>query len=110
MENVLSVLVSLKILSFLTTIFIMCFYETPEEKYNRQVTKLCMSLHIHNAVNIFTQTFPGHKLILDIRGVNKDLYKQMYKTYCKEFVGDYGSNSCSVLFIHDGVVVEITTK
>ena len=88
----------------------MCFYETAEEKYNRKVTKLCMGLTIHNAVNVFTQTFPEHKLILDIRGVNKDLFKQVYKTYCGEFVGDYLTNSFTILFIHDGVVVEITTK
>jgi hypothetical protein len=88
----------------------MCFYETAEEKYNKKVTKLCMGLSVHNAVEKFTQTFPGHKLILDIRGVNKDLYKQTYKLYCQEFVGDYWTNSCTLLFIHDGVVVEITTK
>ncbi len=88
----------------------MCFYETPEEKYNRKVINLCMGLSIHNAIERFNLTFPGHKLILDIRGINKDLYKEMYKTYCGEFVGHYWTNTCTLLFIHDGIVVEVTTK
>jgi hypothetical protein len=88
----------------------MCFYETPEEIYRRRVTKLCMGISIHNAVEIFTQTFPGHRLILDIRGVNKDIYKTTYKTYCQEYVGEYWTNSCTLLYIHDGIVVEVNTK
>jgi hypothetical protein len=88
----------------------MCFYENESEIYNKKVTKLCMGLSIHNAVEKFTQTFPGHILILDIRGSNKDLYKQVYKIYCTEFIKEYWTNSCTLLYIHDGIVVEINTK